>query len=229
MKQVTQLALVALTMGLAACGDVAVAPQSQATDTPSGVGGGSNAALSAWDTVRFTFVIDPSRNITYSLGAGNGITFPAHSLCDPSKSSYGSGEWDKPCTAALTPTTIHAVAWLDGQNHPHIDFSPSIRFVPTSDPLGWVKISFTDYAASWLSTSTIGYCKQVADKTCIDESLKDLTMVTMKDPITGRLTRRIKHFSGYNVFSGRDDDSGGSSFSTGTANVGSAAPSGRDN
>jgi hypothetical protein len=227
MKQVTQLALVALTMGLAACGDVAVAPKSQAADSPSAIGGGSNASLSAWDTVRFTFVIDPSRNINYSLGAGNSITFPAHSLCDPSRSSYGNGEWDKPCTLASAPITIHAVAWLDGQHHPHIDFSPSVRFVPTSNPLGWVKISFTDYAASWLPLATIGYCKQLADKNCTDESTKDLTMVTVKDPITGRLTRRIKHFSGYNVFSGRDDG-GDSSFSMGTASVGSAAPSGRD-
>jgi hypothetical protein len=44
-------------------------------------------------------------------------------------------------------------------------------------------------------------------------------MVTVKDPITGHLSRRIKHFSGYNVFSGRDDDDGGisSSFSVGVA------------
>jgi len=233
MNKVSKTALLAFAIGLAACGESAVAPRSQAPSTPSApsaVGGGSNATLTAFDTIRFSIVIDPSHATYYNLGAGNSITFPAGSLCDPSKSTYGVGEWDNPCTLATAPLTVNAIAWLDAGNHPHIDFNPSVRFVPTSNPLGWVTISFTDYYASWMSSSAIGYCRTI-NSTCVDESTFDPTMTTTRDPITGRLTRRIKHFSGYNVFSGRDgdgDDGSGSSMSLRPGSVGSSKISGRN-
>ena len=69
-------------------------------------GGGATQALTPWDTIRFSITIDPSRQTVYYLGAGNSITFPAHSLCDRDQSSYGAGEWDKPCTQATSPVTV---------------------------------------------------------------------------------------------------------------------------
>jgi hypothetical protein len=227
MNNASKIALLAFAVGLAACGDSAVAPTNQATTSepqsqalnPATLG--STASLSAWDTIRFNIVIDPSRKTYYNLGAGNLITFPARSLCDPYRSSYGVGQWDKPCQVASQPLTVTAKAWIDGYGHPHVDFSPSVRFVPSTNPTNWVMLSFTDYAASWLGSSVIGYCRDANDKNCKDEASDDPTMLTVKDPITGKLTRRIKHFSGYNVFSGRDD--GGdlsSSFSVGVANSG---------
>jgi hypothetical protein len=231
MNKVTKPAVLALAIGLAACGESAVAPRSQAPSAPSSpaaVGGGSNATLTAFDTIRFSIVIDPARATYYNLGAGNSISFPAGSLCDPSKSTYGVGEWDKSCTLATAPLTVNAIAWLDGSNHPHIDFNPSVRFVPSSDPANWVTISFTDYYASWMSSSAIGYCRTVTS-TCVDESKLDPTMATVRDPITGVLKRRIKHFSGYNVFSGRDgDDGSGSSMSVSPSSLGSAKVPGRN-
>jgi hypothetical protein len=225
MNNVSKTALLAFAIGLAACGESAVGPKSQAPSAPSSpaaVGGGSNATLTGFDTIRFSIVIDPARATYYNLGAGNSISFPAGSLCDPSKSTYGVGEWDKACTLATAPLTVNAIAWLDSTNHPHIDFNPSVRFVPSADPAGWVTISFTDYYASWMSSSAIGYCRNLS-ATCVDESKFDPTMTTVRDAITGRLTRRIKHFSGYNVFSGRDDDGGaGGSMSVSPSSVGSA-------
>jgi hypothetical protein len=218
MSKATKIAILTLVAGLTACGESAIAPATQATETITPTTLGSSASLSGWDTIRFNIVIDPSQKTTYTLGQGNNITFPAGSLCDPTKSTYGVGEWDKSCTVATHSQTINAKAWLDGAGHPHIDFSPSVRFLPSMNPLNWVMLSFTDYSASWLGSSAIGYCKDVNDKNCKDEAKDDLTMVTVKDPITGRLSRRIKHFSGYNVFSGRDDDGGISSgFSVGVA------------
>jgi len=219
MSKVTKIAILTLVAGLTACGESAIAPTTQATETTNTTTLGSSASLSGWDTIRFNIVIDPARKTYYNLGAGNSITFPAGSLCDPTKSTYGVGEWDKPCTLAALPLTVNAKAWLDGAGHPHIDFNPSVRFVPSVNPLNWVMLSFTDYSASWLSSSAIGYCRVASQTSCMDESKDDLTMMTVKDPITGKLTRRIKHFSGYNVFSGRDgDDAGmGSSFSVGVA------------
>ena len=52
----------------------------------------------------------------------------------------------------------------------------------------------------------IEYCKDVRDAgkdNCTDESKNDPTVATVKDPITGRYTRHLKHFSGYSLTSGR--------------------------
>jgi hypothetical protein len=75
-------------------------------------------ALTGTDTLRFNITIDPSRTTYADLGYGNSITFPDHSLCDPNKSNYGVGEWDKPCTLAYWPVTVPVKAWLDATGHP---------------------------------------------------------------------------------------------------------------
>jgi len=80
--------------------------------------------------------------------------------------------------------------------------------VPSANPLRWVMLQFTDYSASWAG-GTILYCKEVGGS-CSDESKVDPTMLTVRDPATGLLRRRIKHFSGYSITTGDGDDSRGS-------------------
>ncbi len=209
MMKACKAALLALAAVLAACSEGSVAPTAQqAPNGPAAVGGGSTQSLTSSDTLRFSFVIDPSQNMWYYLGAGNSISFPAHSLCNPASSTYGPGQWDAPCSPATAPVTISAAAWIDKTGHPRVDFSPHIRFVPTSNPAGWVNLTFTDYAAAqgWLS---ILYCPDAHSTTCFDEALSDPTLATFRDPTTGHLTRRIKHFSGYNVGAGGDSTSDG--------------------
>ena len=209
MIKACRTALFTLAAVLAACSEGSVvSPTREAPSGPPAVGGGSSQSLYSIDTLRFSFVIDPSRNMWYYLGAGNSVTFPAHSLCDPTMSSYGMGEWDKPCPLATAPLTVNAKAWIDAKGHPRVDFTPSIRFVPTLDPAGWVSLSFTDYAASqgWYN---ILYCPNPKSNGCIDESKMDPTLATFRDPVTGHLTRRIKHFSGYNVGAGGDSTGSG--------------------
>ncbi|HEY4303191.1 MAG TPA: hypothetical protein VGM82_01885 [Gemmatimonadaceae bacterium] len=204
-KQVLALTLTAMLA--AGCSDSAVAPKAASNTTDATInGGGANAALTSVDTLRFAFVIDPSRNVTYNLGAGNTIVFPAHSLCDVNKSSYGDGEWDKPCTPATSTVTINTKAWLDAQGLAHVDFDRHVRFVPTLNPAGWVTLSLYDYGAATLAWMNIEYCKDVQDagkNNCKDESKDDATLATVKNPITGQYTRRLKHFSGYSLTSGR--------------------------
>jgi hypothetical protein len=203
MNKAIKVALLSLLAASAACSDSAVAPPSQPSRAITATGGGASASLSGWDTLRFSFVIDPSRNVSYPLGLGNSITFPAGSLCDPLTSSYGPGTWDQPCTVASGPLTVYAKAWLDASGDPRIDFTPSIRFVPTLNPAGWVTLSFTDHSAALNPLSAILYCRTVSSA-CVDESLTDPTLTTVKDPVAGKLTRRVKHFSGYNVAAGGD-------------------------
>jgi hypothetical protein len=204
------LALTVTAMLAAGCSDSSVAPKAASTAHDATIpGGGATAALTSVDTLRFQFVIDPSRTVIYSLGAGNTIVFPAHSLCDVYRSSYGYGQWDKPCYPATSPVTIKTKAWLDAQGLAHVDFDRHVRFVPSADPTHWVMLSLYDYGASSLAWLSIQYCKDInsIDKdNCRDEAKDDPTLATLKDPITGRYTRRLKHFSGYSLTSGRDSD-----------------------
>lgn len=204
MKNIGKSVLLLLAVALAACSDGTVAPPSQRVAGPSAVGG-STADLSQLDTTRFSFVIDPAQSTSYYLGAGNTITFPAGSLCDLS-STYGMGHWDDPCVSATQAITVNAKAWLDRRGHPRVDFDKQIRFVPTSDQSKWVVISFTDYSGAYTLTSSVLYCPNVNAGECIDESRSDPSLATYKDSTTGRMSRRVKHFSGYNVFSGQPCD-----------------------
>jgi hypothetical protein len=200
MNKATKTVLTLTAMLAAGCNEGTVAPKSQSSDAIIANGGGPTAALTATDTMRFTFVIDPSRTLTYYLGSGNTITFPAGSLCDPTTSTYGVGEWDKPCAVATSSITVNTRAWLDSKGKARVTFDKAIRFVPTSNPAGWVMLSLTDYGTSTAPWTNILYCLQ--GNHCIDESKTDPSVATVKNPYTGRLTRRVKHFSGYSVATG---------------------------
>jgi hypothetical protein len=205
MTKRSKFALVGLVAAVAGCSDVVAPPQSVQDSTPV-IGGGVTTALSGMDTVKFPITIDPWHSTTYYLGAGNSLTFPAGSVCDPTKSTYGIGQWDQPCTAARSSVTVQVKAWLDATGHPRVDFTPNLRFVPSVLPSGWVVLTFADYAASLDPFFNILYCHNEHDK-CVDESLTDPSLITERNPVTGKVTRRIKHFSGYNVGAG-DDGSG---------------------
>jgi hypothetical protein len=66
-----------------------------------------------------------------------------------------------------------------------------------------VTIVFTDFAASINPVYNILYCA-TANSSCANEAINDPSLVTLRDPKTGKLTRRIKHFSGYNVAAGEE-------------------------
>jgi len=213
MRYSVRLGMILAAVGFAACGDNSITPTSQAPDRPALFehAGGATAALSGNDTLKFSITIDPLRQTYFDLGAGNSITFPAGSLCDPVRSSYGNNEWDKPCVQATSPVTVAVAEWLDAHGHPRVDFMPNVRFVPSSDPRQWVRITFSDLQASLDLSFSILYCPSLHSR-CKDESKKDPTLATYRDPITHQLTRRIKHFSGYNVAAGDQSDDSVDSF-----------------
>lgn len=155
---------------------------------------------------QYSFDISP-RGGVYWLGQYL-LVAPPHAVCDPATSSYGPGTWDDPCTPARRSIHITAtVSTINGRDY--VDFSPDIRFVPSSDESGWVTIHTIRLAAIGgqgdLRRFSILF-SDVPGGPPVDESASDPTLATHVNIRTGAVWRRVKHFTGYNVHSGMIDD-----------------------
>ena len=159
--------------------------------------GRKNKTDSGWTQ---DFTIDPTQPATLKAG-DHVVTFPANSICDPATSGYGEALWDAPCNPLQQPITIHA-SWSNKLGHAFIDFQPALRFVPTSDPSQYVTISMKDV---WPLDSTYKYpifWLRPADSVWVDESPSDPSLASVEDVAGNRVSRRLKHFSGYLVGAG---------------------------
>jgi hypothetical protein len=160
------------------------------------------------DSAAADFTVGPNGGVFF---AGNhAVVFPAQSVCDPATSSYGPSTWDQPCTLLQTSLKVHAeVRRQNGQIS--IDFTPSLRFAPSSSASRWVWIvMYTPDAigaSADLSQFNILWAKSLGGAT-VDESQSDSTLRTYVDTFQGLSLRRIKHFSGYTIDSGRKCDPG---------------------
>lgn len=205
----------------AACAD-SVAPTS--TATPSGLQtltafGGATSAVrgdrrAEDDATPFTFVLR-ARGGKVRIG-GFWLDYPARSVCDPATSGYGPEYWTMPCSTLGTDITITAKVWTeDGRTH--ADFSPDIRFDPSRDVTISARVNELKgqlVSEDWVSMFAIWYSTRVGDdRLLIDETalFPELASVfeTRHGRATGLVTRKIYHFSGYYVRSGRvcDDSS----------------------
>jgi hypothetical protein len=129
---------------------------------------------------RFRFVVGPAGG-RFALGADT-LLIPPRAICDPRTSGYGDDTWNRSCTVAtdsieITADVREAVpavasAASDGR---WIDFSPALRFVPTTDSTRWVRLT-------WRGRSVGGR-----------------GAATDSGPV---VWRRIRHFSGYQVHAG---------------------------
>lgn len=184
---------------LAACSDT-VGPR--APTMRAAPGQGASRSLSQTDTLVFTFTINPGSSASYDIGDGNTLSIPAGTLCDPATATYGPTEWNNPCPLATAPVTVTFRGWLNKYGHPHIDFSPNLRFeTPNNGGGGWVSLTFSD-AGAWSDPHTkIVYCSTYTS--CVDEAKNDADLVTNKAG-TSIVWRKIKHFSGYNVATGEE-------------------------
>jgi hypothetical protein len=152
------------------------------------------------------FTVKPSGGVFF---VGNhAVVFPARSICDPASSSYGEGQWDAPCTPLKRPLTITArLSTANGVRA--VDFSPSLRFVPSANPARWVWIfMYTPEArgADNLSSFNILFSPSLG-ATPVNDVAEDVTLRTYVDTQSGMSYRRIKHFSGYLVTAGFADQS----------------------
>ncbi len=205
-----------LALALAGCGgDKLSGPGSEATPwggitvgrAPVGVPRADVIVeFMAEDSTSADFTVTPSGGV-FNLGP-HAIYFPANSICDPATSSYGPTEWDAPCDALTGPIRFHAeIREVDGRSY--VDFTPAVRFVPTSDPANsvWLYMktsalsSDPDSAMAALRRMSVMYSHSIGD-VGVNEALADPSLRTYVWMSGGIAFRKIKHFSGYNIFDG---------------------------
>lgn len=147
------------------------------------------------------FVVGPSGGVFFT--GNHAVVFPAGSICDPAKSSYGAGTWDQPCAALRTSIRVHAVVRTE-RGRAWVDFSPALRFVPSTHASRWVWMYMYAPAAVGardLDRFNILYATSIGGEV-IDETTTDPSLRTYVDTRAGIVHRRIKHFSGYTSSSG---------------------------
>ena len=183
------IAAVGLAATLAGCRGDVVAPSS--LDRPS--------AISTSLTTVTTFVYDPAVGGTFEFGPQHRITFSAGAVCDPLVSTYGPSEWDQPCTPLAAPITITAHSYVASNGHPRVDFSPSLRFVPGSS----VVLYLRDKEAAEGASAELQWCDD--SNQCVTEAAPLPSYATKRDAALGMVFRAIKHFSGYMITVGRTE------------------------
>jgi hypothetical protein len=209
-----------LALGVAmGCRDGVVSPSSEPFSAPALVAPASiSLAPAGRPSLDVTGGKGDSASVDFSVGPNGGVflvgnnlvVFPAQSICDPATSSYGPATWDQPCTPLASTLKVHAEARnADGRSW--VDFTPSLRFVPSSYPSRWVWLAM--YAPGAVGSSDLSKFNilwtQSIGGAMVDETPTDPTLRTYVDTFSGISIRRIKHFSGFTSQSGRDCDSGG--------------------
>jgi hypothetical protein len=191
--------MLALLLVAAACSDTGLEPKAVPTTASASVLG--TKVFDIEDTTVTQFTIDPTTATLFTVGKTHALYIPAHAVCDIATSSYGPSEWDRPCTPMAAPLVITAKSWKNAAGLPQVDFSPSLRFNPNAggDVTLFLKVTSSKKLRS---SPTILYCATVS-VLCVDEQLVDPTLATHVDKQNSFAYRRIKHFSGYNVSSGR--------------------------
>jgi hypothetical protein len=149
-----------------------------------------------------TAVLYPTYDNVYVSSEGHRLVIPANSICKVGVSGYGAGTWDAPCAPQTAPIVFTIKSTIDANGAPRITVTPDVRFSPSKT----VSVSFANAAAANALGTLINYCP-TGLTTCVDESVTDASLRTYTDKATGRVYRRIKHFSGYNVVFGFDGGS----------------------
>jgi len=232
MRRYVPLLIAGAALIAAACSDT-VGPKDSAAITsrivvmPSGAHVSSarvNRSEDAAGVIRFT--LDP-RGGMVRIGAF-AVLYPRNAVCDPNRSGYGPDEWKKPCPALRRPLNMQAKFWTDEAGVAYADFSPDVRFDPSKtvrlvtyipDIRG---LTLTDairssYAISY--TVSNGQERFFVDDGADDPALATIFGTQRDGTASGMAWRRIYHFSGYYVRSGRACDASDPDCSSGSAEV----------
>lgn len=168
----------------------------------------SGALSSGQQSTSFTVT---SAGGAFQVGGLFALNFPANSICNPATSTYGPGTWDDACDTLADGQSVTITATVTFTNAGvNVDFSPALRFNPNTKVIISTNIysnalianaSYFDANPSVLHTLGIYYQPSPTTKAQTDAG-KDGSLVTHVNLKSGLVWRRIKHFSGYNVYTG---------------------------
>jgi hypothetical protein len=157
----------------------------------------ANKALSGVSDGSYTFTFDPHKDQKFFFGP-NFVTIPHDAVCEMNGSSgYGEAYWNKNCALEKDSVTINVVIRNAASEHPGIEFYPAMRFNPAKQVI--LSIYAQNPTLQDAQALTMLYCGETG--ACIDESTTDSQLVTKIDTGKHLVFRRIKHFSGYVVWS----------------------------
>jgi len=177
-----------------------------------------SAALAALATpVDVDFVLPAAGGSVTILGMYT-LDVPANAVCDPNagdfQAGYAAGDWDAPCTPATGDVAVRVtLQW--SHNRLWADFSPSLRFVPSETVTISTNIlasgvryygrgvdgSPGDFSAGRSAKWGILFAHAIGANP-VSESRADPSVRSVIDFTTGTISRRIKHFTGYSIFTG---------------------------
>ena len=198
-----------LVLGLAACSEHPTQPAASAKPASSSgfaqpkalMSSADGSGTTGWgqDGGSRTFTVWPGDVVSLHFG-DHSLKLPANVICDPETSGYGPDFWDQPCNVIDHPIDITAT-WSVVNGEPVISFSPDLRFVPSSDESRWVKLTLKDtkdidlskyYTVLWFNTATGAW---------VDEAANDVTLRAQPNQNGKSVTRRLKHFSDWELWS----------------------------
>lgn len=201
-SNLTRLVLAGALTLMAACSaaDQSVAPLAKQTRPIGAPSPDVIMDFVAPDSTSVDFTVTPSGGM-FVLGK-HAVFFPDHGICDPATSSYGPGEWDAPCTPLDAPMKFHAEVRASANGETWVDFTPAVRFVPTTDPnrTVWMMMKVgTDVTAENYSGFGMLWMPNGVTTEVVNEAATDSTLRTYIDIQRDVVFRRVKHFSGYLV------------------------------
>jgi hypothetical protein len=177
---------------LAACSDSSMAPR-----VPAAAPTGSALLSRADDRTTDDFTIHPNGNSVTLFNGLATIDFPKDAVCDPATSGYGDAYWDAPCDAIGHAIRVSVTRVVNDDGSVSLAFSPDLRFNPATNVILSTD-QFREYIkAKTASTRLIGlpYIVDLGSSPIHDTDVNI-------DTNSGRVWRRIKHFTGYNIQSG---------------------------
>jgi hypothetical protein len=195
-----------LAVALAACGEVSTAPSGLSPEAGALLSSGSDGSGSSGSSGRGqesgtrSFVVWPGVPMGQRFG-DHVLLIPANSICDPATSGYDAALWDAPCAPLQQPIEITAT-WSSVNGRPVVSFSPDLRFAPSADESRWVTLSLKDGKGidPALYYTILWFDKQAGR--WVDESVTDPTLKAQANQSGNLVTRRLKHFSDYSLWSG---------------------------
>lgn len=210
-----------VVLALVGCQDGVVSPSTSQMQVPLGAAPAPmSLAPQGRPTLSLTGGLPDSTAVDFTVGPSGGlfftgnhaVVFPSGSVCDPATSSYGPATWELPCDPIQQSIRVHAeVRRTSGSTS--IEFTPALRFVPSTSASKWVWLVLYSPDAIGASSDLARFnvwWSPTAGAVPVDETLADSTVRTYVDTMLGISVRRLKHFSvyetGYGISSGKQCD-----------------------